>query len=65
MVKDFFGKYCKIFDGLFKVDVLVYFVFKYCDFYGEWGMIFICYVILYFWVLFFFVVILFIMIFKR
>lgn len=43
-----FKKYIKVFDEFLMVDIVVKIVNKYWDLYGEWGLIFVCYVILYF-----------------
>lgn len=58
-------KYINVFDEFLMVDIVVKIVYKYWDWYVEWGLIFVCYVILYFWVFFFIGVILMMMSFKR
>lgn len=63
--KDLFDQYSKVLDDLFHADILIQSAFKYRDFYGEWGMIFIRYVTPYFWVLPLSAAILLIMTFKR
>lgn len=60
-----FKKYINVLDEFSMADIVVKIAYKYRDWYGEWGLIFVRYVTPYFWVFPFIGAILMMMSFKR
>lgn len=60
-----FKKYINVLDEFSMADIVVKIAYKYRDWYGEWGLIFVRYVTPYFWVFPFIGAILLMMSFKR